>query len=109
MAKPTRPNKTATAPKPAAGALSDTTGLTQLGSGRVSQPSRTLESFAFNARGRDTLVTLRCSEFTCLCPLTGQPDFATLDISYVPIDRALESKPRTTCGATARPVRFTRT
>ena len=72
--------------------LSDTTGLTQLGSGPASRPNRALESFAFDNRGRDTVVTLRCSEFTCLCPLTGQPDFATLDIAYVPNDRALESK-----------------
>lgn len=79
-------------PAPAPTKLSNTAGLSQLGSGRASQPSRTLESFAFNRRGRDTLVTFRCEEFTCLCPLTGQPDFATLDIAIVPNDRALESK-----------------
>lgn len=78
--------------KPATRKISSTVGLTQLGAGQVGRPSRTLEAFTFNTRGRDTLVTFRCTEFTCLCPLTGQPDFATLDIAYVPAERALESK-----------------
>lgn len=72
--------------------LSSTEGLTQLGSGQKNQPSRALESFPFNQPGRRTVVTFRCTEFTCLCPLTGQPDYATLDVEYVPADRALESK-----------------
>jgi len=70
--------------------LSDTTGLTQLG-GPGRGPSRALEAFPFR-RERPTTVTFHCEEFTCLCPLTGQPDFATLEISYIPGDRALESK-----------------
>lgn len=37
-------------------------------------------------------VTLHCSEFTCVCPLTGQPDFATIEISYVPDKFIVESK-----------------
>ena len=73
-------------------ALSSTEGLTQLGSGRRAKPSRKLESFPFPDRGRDTVVTFHCEEFTCLCPLTGQPDFASLEISYIPGPRALESK-----------------
>lgn len=72
--------------------LSDTTGLTQLGSGQASRPERKLESFPFRHRGRDTVVTFRCTEFSCFCPLTGQPDYATLEISYIPAGRALESK-----------------
>ncbi|MDK2971822.1 MAG: 7-cyano-7-deazaguanine reductase [Candidatus Sumerlaeota bacterium] len=72
--------------------LSDTQGLTQLGSGAVGRPERKLEAFPFRHAGRDTKVTFFCEEFTCLCPLTGQPDFATLEISYIPEGRALESK-----------------
>ena len=72
--------------------LSDTTGLTQLGSGQVGTPERKLEAFPFRHRGRDTVVTFHCTEFSCHCPLTGQPDFATLEISYIPKKRALESK-----------------
>lgn len=72
--------------------LSDTTGLTMLGSGDPSKPERKLEAFPFHHKGRDTKVTFYCEEFTIHCPLTGQPDFATLEISYIPNDRALESK-----------------
>jgi 7-cyano-7-deazaguanine reductase len=73
--------------------LSDTTGLTQLGSPAASrQPSRKLEAFPFKHKGRDTRVTFHCTEFTCMCPLTGQPDYATLEIEYIPAGRALESK-----------------
>lgn len=71
--------------------LSDTTGLTQLGA-PTKGPSRQLESFPFRHQGRDTLVTFRCTEFTCFCPLTGQPDYATIEINYIPGLRALESK-----------------
>ncbi len=56
------------------------------------QPSRQLESFANPAPGRDYLVHLEVPEFTCLCPLTGQPDFATLSIDYVPDQRNVELK-----------------
>lgn len=81
-------------PPPAAAAetISDTTGLTQLGSGDVGKPERRLEAFPFRHKGRDTVVTFHCTEFSCHCPLTGQPDYATLEISYVPRNRALESK-----------------
>ena len=72
--------------------ISDTTGLSQLGSGSPSKPERKLESFPFHHTGRATRVTFHCSEFSCHCPLTGQPDYATLEISYIPNDRALESK-----------------
>lgn len=83
--------KSATLPSAKKTKLSDTSGLTQLGR-PGNAPSRTLESFPFTDRKRDTVVTFRCTEFTCHCPLTGQPDFATLEISYIPASRALESK-----------------
>jgi 7-cyano-7-deazaguanine reductase len=70
--------------------LSDTTGLTQLGHA-VAGPSRKLEAFPFHQKNK-TRVTFLCSEFTCNCPLTGQPDYATIEIEYIPRDRALESK-----------------
>lgn len=70
--------------------LSDTSGLTQLGR-PASEPRRALEAFPFK-HGNVTTVTFRCQEFTCHCPLTGQPDYATIHIEYVPRDRAIESK-----------------
>lgn len=51
-----------------------------------------LESFANAHPDRDYMVTLRCPEFTTLCPITGQPDFATMLINYVPAERMVESK-----------------
>ena len=51
-----------------------------------------LETFENAHPGRDYLVTLRCPEFTTLCPITGQPDFATLLINYIPHTRMVESK-----------------
>jgi len=66
-------------------------GLTQLGSG-PSKPVRRLEAFPNSYPKRDTTITFHCSEFTCLCPITGQPDFATLEISYIPNRLVLESK-----------------
>lgn len=57
-----------------------------------SRPSRTLETFPNPASGRDYLVHIEVPEFTCLCPLTGQPDFANLAIDYVPDQRNLELK-----------------
>ena len=66
-------------------------GLTLLGSG-PRKPTRQLEAFPNRYRGRDTTVTFRCAEFTCLCPITGQPDFADLEIAYGPDKLILESK-----------------
>ena len=51
-----------------------------------------LETFDNAHPDRDYLVTLRCPEFTTLCPITGQPDFATLLINYIPDKRMVESK-----------------
>ncbi len=52
-----------------------------------SQPSKNLDTFPNPSPERDYTIAFDVPEFTCLCPLTGQPDFAQLEISYVP-DRA---------------------
>ena len=57
-----------------------------------SKPRTTLDTFANPAPERDYVVHLEIPEFTCLCPLTGQPDFATLTLDYVPDRRNLELK-----------------
>ena len=57
-----------------------------------SQPSKNLESFANPAPDRDYEIAFDCPEFTCLCPMTGQPDFAHLSISYVPDRLCVELK-----------------
>lgn len=57
-----------------------------------SQPSKNLESFPNPKPERDYTITFDVPEFTCLCPLTGQPDFASFSISYVPDDRCVELK-----------------
>ena len=56
------------------------------------QPSKSLETFANPAPQRDYEISFECPEFTCLCPLTGQPDFATIKIRYVPDQRCVELK-----------------
>ncbi len=50
----------------------------------MTQPSRSLETFANPNSGRDYTIRIRMPEFTCLCPVTGQPDFATLHLEYIP-------------------------
>lgn len=65
--------------------------LTLLGH-EVRQPVRKLETFPNKHPGRRYTVTLLCPEFTCLCPITGQPDFATITIRYIPDQRIIESK-----------------
>ena len=57
-----------------------------------SQPSKTLDTFPNPAPDRDYEIAFDCPEFTCLCPLTGQPDFATIRIRYVPARRCVELK-----------------
>ena len=60
--------------------------------GRKAQPSKKLEAFPNRTPGRYYLVTLETNEFTCLCPVTGQPDFATIKVEYVPDEKIVESK-----------------
>jgi len=57
-----------------------------------SQPSRNLETFPNPEPGRDYTIRIRIPEFTCLCPKTGQPDFATLHLEYVPDASCVELK-----------------
>jgi 7-cyano-7-deazaguanine reductase len=68
----------------------DLEGLTVLG--RPAKPSRNLEAFPNRTPGRYYLVTLEADEFTCLCPITSQPDFARIRVQYVPDDKIVESK-----------------
>ena len=60
--------------------------------GGHTQPSKTLEAFPNRAPDRYYLVSLHSNEFTCLCPKTGQPDFATIHVDYVPDKKVIESK-----------------
>ena len=69
----------------------DTAGLSELGKG-ATQPQRKLETFPNHHPGRNYLVELETEEFTCLCPATGQPDFAEVRIRYAPDQRIVESK-----------------
>jgi 7-cyano-7-deazaguanine reductase len=57
-----------------------------------SRPSRKLETFANPARSRDYRIHMEIPEFTCVCPMTGQPDFATLVLDYVPDKLCVELK-----------------
>ena len=56
------------------------------------QPTKALETFENPRPERDYTIRITMPEFTCLCPKTGQPDFATLNIEYVPQDRCIELK-----------------
>jgi 7-cyano-7-deazaguanine reductase len=58
----------------------------------MTQPSRALETFPNPAPQRDYTIRMTIPEFTCLCPKTGQPDFATLKLEYVPDERCVELK-----------------
>ena len=57
-----------------------------------SAPSRVLETFPNPAPERDYTIRIRVPEFTCLCPKTGQPDFAELTLEYVPDRLCVELK-----------------
>ncbi len=69
---------------------SDLKDLTLLG--HAAEPSKKLEAFPNHNPERYYRVTLETSEFTCLCPMTGQPDFATIRVDYVPDKSVIESK-----------------
>lgn len=51
-----------------------------------------LETFPNQFPGRDYEIEITCPEFTAVCPKTGQPDFGTIEITYVPADRCIELK-----------------
>jgi len=55
-------------------------------------PTKQLETFANPEPVRDYTIRMQIPEFTCLCPRTGQPDFATLDLEYVPDRLCVELK-----------------
>ncbi|MFZ5803061.1 MAG: preQ(1) synthase [Candidatus Omnitrophota bacterium] len=57
-----------------------------------SRPSKQLEVFPNPQPGRDYGIRMECPEFTCLCPKTGQPDFAVVHIAYVPDKLCVELK-----------------
>ncbi len=57
-----------------------------------SQPSKALETFPNPAPERDYTIRVRVPEFTCLCPKTGQPDFAELTLEYIPEALCVELK-----------------
>lgn len=56
------------------------------------KPSKQLETFDNPNPERDYEIRMECPEFTCLCPMTGQPDFATIRVNYVPDRRCVELK-----------------
>jgi 7-cyano-7-deazaguanine reductase len=58
----------------------------------VKSPSKTLETFPNPNPGRDYVIRFETDEFTCLCPKTGQPDFATIRVEYVPDVNCVELK-----------------
>jgi 7-cyano-7-deazaguanine reductase len=69
---------------------SDLDGLTMLG--KKAEPSKKLEAFPNRSPERFYRVTLETDEFTCLCPMTGQPDFAKIRVQYIPDGSVVESK-----------------
>ena len=74
----------------------ETNGVTLLGNQHTQYPNdydpKVLETFVNKHPDHDYFVKFNCPEFTSLCPITGQPDFATLYISYVPDEIMVESK-----------------
>ena len=56
------------------------------------QPSKVLETFPNPNPERDYTIEMECPEFTSVCPRTGQPDFGTIRISYVPDQKCIELK-----------------
>lgn len=71
-------------------------GVSLLGENRTKYPTdyapEMLQTFINKHPENEYLVTFNCPEFTSLCPKTGQPDFATIVISYIPRERMVESK-----------------
>ena len=74
----------------------DTSSLSLLGRAGTRYPERVdpglLETFPNRFPGRDYQITFATEEFTSLCPMTGQPDFGSITIRYVPGERCIESK-----------------
>ncbi len=74
----------------------ETEGITLLGNQKTKYPDNyapeVLEAFVNKHQENDYFVKFNCPEFTSLCPITGQPDFAAIYISYVPNVKMVESK-----------------
>lgn len=58
----------------------------------ATKPSKEIETFKNPCPERDYTIDMKCPEFTCLCPLTGQPDFACIYVNYIPDELCLELK-----------------
>lgn len=58
----------------------------------ATKPQQNIELFPNPKPDRDYQIDFTCPEFTCLCPKTGQPDFATIKISYIPDQMCIELK-----------------
>ena len=58
----------------------------------TTKPSKSLQTFPNPAPARDYYIHMQIPEFTCLCPLTGQPDFASFDIDFIPDKKCVELK-----------------
>lgn len=75
---------------------SETEGLTLLGNKKTEYRDdyapEVLETFVNKHPNNDYMVTFNCPEFTSLCPITGQPDFARIIINYIPNEKMVESK-----------------
>lgn len=75
---------------------SETEGLTLLGNKKTTYRDNyapeVLETFVNKHPDNDYMVTFNCPEFTSLCPITGQPDFARIIINYIPNEKMVESK-----------------
>ncbi|MEP7157319.1 MAG: preQ(1) synthase [Betaproteobacteria bacterium] len=78
--------------KSQARALKSKGGLTQLGDKPTAPAKKSLEVFPNPQPKRDFVIHMQIPEFTCLCPITGQPDFATLYLDYIPEARCVELK-----------------
>lgn len=74
----------------------DRRGLSLLGRSEASPPAAPsasiLETFENRFAKRDYIISFDCEDFTSLCPITGQPDFARLEIEYVAAERCVETK-----------------
>ena len=85
-----RPNRPAVAPPaPAPTQLGTKSVLTDA---QLAEPRSILDTFPNPSAGRDYQVQFVFPEFTSVCPVTGQPDFATITIRYVPGERCVEMK-----------------
>ena len=58
----------------------------------ATHPTKRLQTFVNPSPRRDYRICMEIPEFTCLCPMTGQPDFATLSLEYIPDRRCVELK-----------------